>query len=256
MADKLAAQLQDVIRLANTMPDPHRVWSPVHATDPSRPATSGGHRTDVLPFGLSNMLDYWDTPPVDPAGIRSRDGLNQWAQAWATAWWTWRDTPSEPKPTGQPLLWLHTNLPWAELSYPAMDQFADELDTVYHILQRACGLAPVPTDRHCPTCGTVLVHPVTAHGVADTYHCQDCDTDWTTAGIAEYQRLRIQAANPRVSRAEAARLLRIPRRRIRVWIARGQLTPGPDGLISLAAACRLTAADTPTPATLDPGDES
>ncbi|RTE49626.1 helix-turn-helix domain-containing protein [Actinobaculum sp. 352] len=249
MTDKLAAQLEDVIRLAASMPDPHHTWSPVHAADPSRPVTGSPSKPDTLPFGLSHTLDYWDTPPADPTGIRSRTGLNQWATAWAVAWWTWRDTPNEPKPTSQPLLWLHANLPWAEISYPAMDQFAAELNTVHYILQQACGLTPIPTDRHCPTCGQTLVHPVTARGVADVYHCEDCDNDWTAQGIAEYQRLRILAAAPYVTRDQAAHLLHISRHRIRVWINRHQLHPRPDGTIPLADAYHLatTPPDTQKP---------
>ena len=213
-------ELETVIQLSRTMPDPHGTLFSIRAADPSR--TGHGGTTDGMPFHLETTLDFWNTNKGDVRGIRTATGVDEWAGVWANSWWSWADDTS-PKPAGNKLLWLHTKLDWAADHYPAFDEFTTELTAVRAILERAHGLDPVKTDRSGPCCGQALHHLVTNAGVREEFSCGECGSEFTPDGLELMTQSLAGEAHELVTQNVAAELLGTSRKTINSWIRRGKV---------------------------------
>lgn len=221
----LEALLDELITLTNVMPDPEATVLGITAT---RPGSGGGAYPDCLPFRLAELVDYADTVPGDPAGIRTRTGVADWASLWAYAWWEVSDL-ALPHPHGAMFLYLKAHLAWAVEHFPAMDAFETELSTALAWVRRACGHAPVGTVIPCPTCGQALTHPVSEKGVSEEYYCGHCEATWTLEGLTFLASQR----DAWVPRQQARTLLGVNASLLRQWIHRGQLEER-DGRVNLA----------------------
>lgn len=221
----LEVLLDELITLTASMPNPEATVLGITAT---HPGTSSGGYPDCLPFRLADLIDYADTNPGDPAGIRTRTGVADWASLWAYAWWEVSDL-ALPHPHGNMLLYLRAHLRWAVERFPAMDAFEAELQTALAWVKRACGHAPVGTVIPCPTCGQSLAHPVSAQGVSEDYECPDCEATWTLEGLTFLASQR----DAWVPRDQARILLGLKASQLRLWIHRGQLEEQ-DGKVNLA----------------------
>lgn len=221
----LEALLDELITLTSAMPDPEATILGITAT---RPGSGGRAYPDCLPFRLADLIDYADTNPGDPAGIRTRTGVADWASLWAYAWWEVSDL-TLPHPHGNMLLYLKTHLAWAVEHFPAMDAFETELQTALAWVRKACGHTPVGTVIPCPTCGQSLAHPVSAQGVSEDYECPDCEATWTLDGLTFLASQR----EAWVPRETARTILGVKASLLRLWIHRGQLEEQ-DGRVNLA----------------------
>lgn len=222
--------LETTIQLHTTLPDPHDTLLYVKA-NPLTPH-NGNSPTNGLPFRIHTLLDNWDDKP------RTKTSITSWAAAWAWSWCHWRYDDPDTQPTGDPLLWLHANLDWAENHWPAMKEFTKELQAVHTTLQQAHGLNPINTGRTCPTCETQLQHQITDNGIADNYTCPNCQSEYTPQGLAQLTQLRLANADAELDRDTTAHLLGINRSTLRSWIRRGNLTEH-NGKINLAQTRQL-----------------
>ena len=222
--------LETTIQLHTTLPDPHDTLLYVKA-NPLTPH-NGNSPTNGLPFRIHTLLDNWDDKP------RTKTSITSWAASWAWSWCHWRYDDPDTKPTGDPLLWLHANLDWAENHWPAMKEFTKELQAVHTTLQQAHGLNPINTGRTCPTCETQLQHQITDNGIADNYTCPNCQSEYTPQGLAQLTQLRLATADTELDRDTTAHLLGINRSTLRSWIRRGNLTEH-NGKINLTQTRQL-----------------
>lgn len=231
----LAAQLRNIIQLSAKLPDPMEAITAPPAYDPSR--HGGGAHKDGLEHHLDRALDFWNTLPNEPAGIKTRSGLEAWAQAWADSWWTVADDGG-PRPSGDPLLWLAGHLSWAIRSFPAIGAFAEEVGAVEAVVVRLSGYGPVVTDSACPSCGSMLVHETTEQGVSEAFTCRDCTNLYTLEGLEAMRKARVTASDQLVTRKELTNILDVPSATIRSWIYRGQVQEV-EGKIRISDATRM-----------------
>ena len=233
------AKLHRLIQLAACMPNPREILLPIKAGTTARAHPSG---VEGLPFHFDQALDFYDTASADPRGIRSREGVQVWAGAWAYAWWVAADREG-PEPSGDMLAHLNARLVWAQAHFPGMAEFEAELDVVIRVVGQACGLTPIPTGRACPACDGGLVRRVTPTGVEERLSCTECGAVFEPEGLQALQRMRLRQLCEQedwwLPRSKVAALLGVTSHRLRVWISRGRLDTDADGHINLRAAARL-----------------